>query len=220
MLRFAVCHRRQVRLHHLPDFVGDGDTVAVQVHAEGGDDVGLGTEADRRAQRLSRQHVSAVEFAGDDPVQQHLPVGLRFEGDEQALILEEVLFVGDRQRRHIGELDEAELDLFLFQGERLRCSRQWPEEGGGDGSGAPDDERFVAAGPGKIQAAYIRSASSRALLSIAAARARARLSLALAPTAIRPIKNAARSRLIGSDSGVASRASLGRSVAAALVPSL
>ena len=45
----------------------------------------------------------------------HLPVGLRLERDVQAFVLEEAFLVGDGERRHVGELDEAELELFFFQ---------------------------------------------------------------------------------------------------------
>ena len=53
-------------------------------------------------------------------VEQHLPVRLRLERDEQALVLEVAELVGDRERRHVGELDEAELQLVLLERERAR----------------------------------------------------------------------------------------------------
>ena len=60
------------------------------------------------------QHVRAVELAGDDAVEHDLPVGLRLERDVQAFVLEEALFIGDGERRHVGQLDEAELELLLL----------------------------------------------------------------------------------------------------------
>ena len=83
----------------------------------------LGADADRGAERLARQHVRAVEFAGDHAVEHHLPVGLRLERDVQAFLLEEALLVGDGERRHVGELDEAELQLLLLHHQRRRARR-------------------------------------------------------------------------------------------------
>ena len=79
----------------------------------------LRAEADRRAERLARQHVRAVELARDHAVEQHLPVRLRLERDVQAFVLEVAELVRDRERRHVGELDEAELELVLLERERL-----------------------------------------------------------------------------------------------------
>ena len=62
-----------------------------------------------------RQVISAVELAVDNAVEQYLPVGLRLELDIQALVLEVSLLVADRQRRHVGELDEAELQVFFLR---------------------------------------------------------------------------------------------------------
>jgi hypothetical protein len=102
-----------------PHRVGNGDAVAVQVHREGGDDVGLGAEADGRAERLAGQHMGAVELAVDHAVEQYLPVGLGFERDVEAFVFEETLLVGDGQRRHVGELDEAEFQVgFLSRADR------------------------------------------------------------------------------------------------------
>src|SRR6185369_2530958 len=47
--------------------------------------------------------------------EQHLPVRLRLEGDEQALVLEVAELVGHGQRSHVGQLDEAELELVLLE---------------------------------------------------------------------------------------------------------
>ncbi len=109
----AVFHGH-MRLHLVPDAVGHGDGVAVQVHDEGGDDVGLGAKADGGAQGLTREHVRAIEFTRDDAIEQHLPVGLGFKGDVQAFVFEVAFFVGDGQRHHVGELDEAELEFLLL----------------------------------------------------------------------------------------------------------
>ena len=68
-----------------------------------------------------RQHVRAVELAGDDAVEQHLPIRLRLDRDVEAFVLEIAELLGDRDRRHVGELDEAELEVFLFRLERARA---------------------------------------------------------------------------------------------------
>ncbi len=69
----------QVWFHRFPDVIGHGNTVTVEVHTEGGDDIGLGAIAYGCAQRLAGQHVGTIQFTGDDPVQQHFPVRLGFE---------------------------------------------------------------------------------------------------------------------------------------------
>ncbi len=124
VLRQAVGVLGDVRLHLRPDFVRHGDAVAVQVHREGRDDMRLGAVADRGGQRLPGEHVGAVELSVDHPVEQHLPVGLRLERDEQPLLEEVALLVGHRERRHVGQLDEAEGQLVLFQIEHLRSARR------------------------------------------------------------------------------------------------
>jgi hypothetical protein len=79
----------------------------------------LGAEADGRGERLAGEHMGAVEFAGDHPVEQNLPVRLGFEGDIEALILEVAVLIGDRERRHVGQLDEAEFQLVLLDRQHL-----------------------------------------------------------------------------------------------------
>jgi hypothetical protein len=59
-------------------------------------DLGLGADADRGAERLPGQHVRAIELAVDHPVEQHFPVGLGFERDVEAFILEIALLIGHR----------------------------------------------------------------------------------------------------------------------------
>ncbi|MNC37025.1 hypothetical protein D3C75_855740 [compost metagenome] len=142
--RLAVCHRH-VFLHLRPHRVGHGDGVAVEVHGEGGDHVGLGAEADGGAQRLAGQHVRAIQLAGDHAVEQHLPVGLGLEADVQPLVLEEALLVGDGQRCHVGEFDEAELELFLLRigGQGDGAGQRGEQQGGGAGQ----------AGQGMLEAA-------------------------------------------------------------------
>ena len=98
---------------------------------------------DRPAVRAVGQHVRAVEFAGDHPVEQDLPVRLRLQRDIEALVIEEALLGGDGQRRHVGELYEAELQLVLFdiqhsgdgtaRRQQHRCDRR-------RGDPAPPDE--------------------------------------------------------------------------------
>ncbi len=115
MHRF-VALMRDVGLHLLPDRVGHGDAVAVQVHAESGNDVGLSAIADGGAQRLARKHVGAVQLTGDDPIQQNFPVGLGFQFDEQPFVHKEALLPGHRQGRHVGQFDEAEFQVWFFRG--------------------------------------------------------------------------------------------------------
>jgi hypothetical protein len=63
-------------LHQPPDFVGDRDRVAIQIHAERRDDVGLRANTDGCTQRLAGEHVRTVELAGDHAIEHDLPVGL------------------------------------------------------------------------------------------------------------------------------------------------
>ena len=71
-------------------------------------------ETDGRGQRLACQHMRAVQVAVDHTVQQHLPVGLRFQCDEQALILEIAALICDGQGGHIGQFDETECQILDF----------------------------------------------------------------------------------------------------------
>ena len=144
MHRLALRIGRHVRLHQRPHFVRDRGRVAVQIHAERGDDVGFGAEADGRAERLAGEHVRAVEFAGDDAIENHFPVRLRLERDVQPFVFEEALLVRDGERRHVGELDEAELELLLLELElpqRHADERQRPSA-----TRAADPERAVQHG--------------------------------------------------------------------------
>jgi hypothetical protein len=54
------------------------------------------------------------------PIEQHLPVRLRLERDVEPLVLEVAELVRNRERRHVGELDEAELELVLLERGRRR----------------------------------------------------------------------------------------------------
>ena len=54
------------------------------------------------------------EPAVDQAVEQHRPVGLRLERDLQTFVFEVTLVVGDGQRRHVGQLDEAGLEVVLL----------------------------------------------------------------------------------------------------------
>ena len=115
VLRAAVIHCRDVWLHHFPNFVGDGDAVAVQVHRKWGDDVGLGTVADGRSQWLACQHMCAVELSVDHTIQQNLPVRLCFQSDKQTFVVKKALFVGHGQWGHVSEFNEAKGQFVLFQ---------------------------------------------------------------------------------------------------------
>ena len=117
--------------HGVPDIIGDSNTITVQVHAESGNDIGPGAVADGGAQRLAGQHVSAVQLPGDDPVQKHFPVCLCLELHEQALVHEEALLPGNRQRCHVRQFDKAELEVRLFgrANFRLGLGATGPEAG-------------------------------------------------------------------------------------------
>lgn len=84
MLRAAVIHLRNVRLHHFPNLVGNGDAVAVEIHGERRDDVCLCAKADRGRKRLAGQHMGAIQFSCYDPIKQNFPVCLRLQGHEEA----------------------------------------------------------------------------------------------------------------------------------------
>ncbi len=81
------------------------------------------SEADRCTKRLAREHVRAVELARDHSIEQHFPVRLRLERHVETLVLEVAELVRDRERRHVRELDEAELELVFFQRPRGGTSR-------------------------------------------------------------------------------------------------
>ena len=123
MRRLRLREPRIGRLHLLPDLVRDRDRVAVEIEAERGHQVRLRADAERRADRLAGQHVGAVELAGDHAIEQDLPVGLRFERDVEILLLEEAELLRDHERRAVGELDEAELQLVLLRRRRPRRRR-------------------------------------------------------------------------------------------------
>ena len=75
----------------------------------------------------------AVQLAINDAIEQHLPVGLRFQADIQPFVLEITLLVGNRQRRHIGEFDKAEFKVFFFKlGGGLKRDRAQAQNQGGE----------------------------------------------------------------------------------------
>ena len=114
MLRFPVRIFLEVRFNLGPDFVRQGDRIAIEVERERGDQIRLGAIANRCSKRLPGQHVCAVQLTTDHAVEQHFPVCLRFECNVQPFFGEKSLFFGNRQRGHIGELDESELQGRLF----------------------------------------------------------------------------------------------------------
>ncbi len=75
--------------------------------------------------------MGAIQFSGDDPVQQHLPVRLRFKFHEKAFVHKEALFPGNCQGRHIGQFDKTELEVWLLGWTNLRLSHRadGPESG-------------------------------------------------------------------------------------------
>jgi len=138
MRGLAALHRH-MRLHRLPDRIRHGDGVAVQVHREGRDHRPPGAITDRRRDRLAGQHMRPVEFARDHPVKQDLPVRLRLQRDIQPLVLEKPLFPRDRQRRHVGQLDETKRQFILFDsggfGEGRKAQGRRDQQGGNAGHG-------------------------------------------------------------------------------------
>ncbi len=84
-------------------------------------------ESDRGSERLAGEHMRAVELAGDHAIEQHLPVRLRLERHEQTFVFEIAELVGNRERRHVRELDEAELELVLLERERLGLRARDPK---------------------------------------------------------------------------------------------
>ena len=66
--------------------------------------------------------MGAIQFSGNHPVQQDLPVRLRFQFNKQAFVHKEALFPGNRQGRHIGQLDKAELEVRLLGRTNFRVS--------------------------------------------------------------------------------------------------
>ena len=110
----------QLGRHGGPDAVGHRDGVAVEIHGKRRHQLGLGADADVGRQGLARQHLGTVQLAVYHPIQQDLPVRLGFEGDVESLILEIAPLVGHRQRRHVGQLDEAEPELLLLRGSQCQ----------------------------------------------------------------------------------------------------
>jgi len=80
-------------LHSFPDLIRNGDAVSVEVESVRGDNVSLSSEADGGGDRLTREHVSAVELASDDVVEKLFPVGLSDDFDREAFCFEEALFL-------------------------------------------------------------------------------------------------------------------------------
>ena len=68
---------------------------------------------------------TVIARSGNNRFQQYFPVGLRFQGDIQTFVLEKAFFIGNGEWRHVGELDETELELRLFRfvRRRLRAAR-------------------------------------------------------------------------------------------------
>ena len=133
MHRLALRIMRDMRLHLLPDFIADRDAIAIKVHRERRDDMGLGAEPDRRGKRLTGKHMRPVKLSVDHPIEQNLPVGLRFKSDEKPFILEIPFLIGHSERRHIGQLDKAEFQLVLLDIKHPRKSRLAQRRGRGQG---------------------------------------------------------------------------------------
>ena len=114
---------RHMRFHLFPDAIGNSNGVTIQVHAKRGNDIRLGTKTNGCTQRLTGQHMRTVEFAINDTIQQHLPVGLRLQCDIQTLVLEITFLVGNRQWRHVCQFDKSEFQFLLLQLPRNGCCR-------------------------------------------------------------------------------------------------
>ena len=100
---------------------------------KGRDDMSFGAKADRRGQRLTGQHMCAIQRPVDHAVQQNFPVGLGFQGHKQAFVIEKALFVGNGQRRHVCQLDKAKGQLVFLKVKHL--SPTWIGEGCGGRKG-------------------------------------------------------------------------------------
>ena len=79
----------------------------------------LGAVSYGRGNGLTGEHMGPVELSINHTVQKHLPVGLRFQSDKEPLILKVALFIGHRQRCHIGQLDEAQGQLVFLDVQHL-----------------------------------------------------------------------------------------------------
>jgi hypothetical protein len=66
--------------------------------------------------------------------------------DVQAFVLEETLLLGDGQRHHVGELDETEFEVFLFQIGGLDDSAQQQRHDTQHESGFPGNDTACAGG--------------------------------------------------------------------------
>ena len=86
--------------------------------------MGFRAVADGGGKGLAREHVRAVKLAVDHAVQQYLPVRLRLQRDEQPFVFEVAILVRDGEGRHVGQLDEAKLQLILFQIQQFGVGRR------------------------------------------------------------------------------------------------
>ena len=82
MLRAAIFHLRNIRQHHFPNFVADGNAVTIQVHGKRCHDMSLGAVANGGRERLTSEHVGTIQLTVDHTVQKDLPVCLRFKRDK------------------------------------------------------------------------------------------------------------------------------------------
>ncbi len=75
MNRFTGSHRH-VSLHFLPDSIGNGDIPFPLRSILNGVTMWALVPKPMVAARLTGEHVGAIEFAVDNPIQQHFPVSL------------------------------------------------------------------------------------------------------------------------------------------------
>jgi hypothetical protein len=85
---------------------------------------------------LPGEHVRAVEFTVDHAIENDFPVGLWLERDIQPFVFEVALFIRDGERRHVGEFDEPEFELFFLRsfsgGDRVGDGKQTADDTGAD----------------------------------------------------------------------------------------
>ena len=78
----------------------------------------LGAVADGGGERLAGEHMGAVEPPEITRSSSTFQLAWARE-DVKPLLLEEALLIGDGERRHVGELDEAEVEIILFDGQHV-----------------------------------------------------------------------------------------------------
>jgi hypothetical protein len=94
--------------------VSDPDEIVLLASDDGADAADVALRGDT-LYYLNANGPSSVDVSDVE----NLPVRLRLERHVQTLVLEVAELVSHRQRRHVGQLDETELELVLLERERL-----------------------------------------------------------------------------------------------------